>query len=112
VSLGVGRTSKAMEQIETRRRGFGWRLVGAAIAPFVVASGYLIFTRWPSYRFTTFSDYAALAISVLAGAIFVAVLPIRPVQRALTLLFYVPLLATVLFFYTFWFIAVVFHEGL
>lgn len=101
-----------MEQIETRRRGFGWRLVGAAIAPFVVASAYLFFTRWPSYRFTTLSDYTALAISVLAGAVFVAVLPIRPHQRVLSLFFYVPLLAVALFFYTFWFIAVVCHDGL
>jgi hypothetical protein len=101
-----------MEQIETKRTRFGWRLVGAATAPFVVASAYLFFTRWPSYRFTTFSDYAALAISVLAGAVFVAVLPIRPHQRVLSLFFYVPILAMVLFFYTFWFVGVVFHDGL
>lgn len=110
--MPVGRISNAMEQIETRRRGFGWRLVGAAIAPFVVASAYLFFTRWPSYRFTAFSDDSALAVSVLAGAAFVAVLPIRPLQRVLALICYMPLLAVVLFFYTFWFIAVVFHDGL
>jgi ABC-type multidrug transport system fused ATPase/permease subunit len=108
----VGRNSNAMQQLKTRRRGFGWRLVGAALAPFVVATAYLFVTRWPSYRFTTFSDYAALAVSVLAGTVFVAVLPIRPRQRVLSLFFYVPLLAVVLFFYTFWFIAVVFHDGL
>jgi hypothetical protein len=101
-----------MEQIETRGRGFGLRLLGATVAPFVVATAYLFFTRWPSYRFTTFSDYAALAVSVLAGAVFVAVLPIRPHQRVLSLFFYVPLLAMVLFFYTFWFVAAVFHDGL
>src|ERR1041385_6264723 len=76
-----------MEQIETRGRGFGLRLLGATVAPFVVATAYLFFTRWPSYRFTTFSDYAALAVSVLAGAVFVAVLPIRPHQRVLSLFF-------------------------
>ena len=101
-----------MEQIETRQRRFVWRLVGAAIAPFVVASAYLFFTRWASYRLSGFSDYAALGVSVLVGAVFVAVLPIRPLQRLLSLICYVPLLAVVLFFYTFWFIAVVFHDGL
>jgi hypothetical protein len=100
-----------MEQIETRQR-FGWQLVGAAIGPFVVASAYLFFTRWPSYRFSTVSDYVGLAVSVLAGAAFVAVLPLRPLQRVLSLIVYVPVLAVVLFFYTFWFIAVVFHDGL
>jgi hypothetical protein len=101
-----------MEQIETRRRGFGWRLIGAGMAPFVLASAYFVLSRWPSYRFTTFSDYAGLSVSVLAGAAFVGVLPIRPLHRVLSLLVYVPLLAIVLFFYTFWFIAVVFHDGL
>jgi len=101
-----------MEQAEPRQSGFGWRLAGAAVAPFVLASAYLTLTRWPSYRFTTFSDYAGLAVSVLAGAAFVAVLPIRPLQRVLSLLIYVPVLAVLLFFYTFWFIAVVFHDGL
>ena len=101
-----------MEQIETRQRGCGWPLVGAAAAPFVVASVYLFFTRWPSYRFTTLSDYAGLGVSVLAGAAFVATLPIRPLLRALALALYVPLIGAALFFYTFWFIAVVFHDAL
>ena len=101
-----------MENIETRQRRFGWRLFGAAIAPFVVISAYLIFTHWSSYRFAAFGDYVCLTFSVLAGAVFVVMLPIRPLHRTLSLLVYVPLLATVLFFYTFWFIALVFHDGL
>jgi preprotein translocase subunit SecY len=101
-----------MEHIEPRPSGFAWRLLGAGVAPFIVASAYLLFTRWPSYRFTKFSDYAGLGVSVLAGAAFVALLPIRPVQRVLSLLLYVPLVAVLLFFYAFWFIALVFHDGL
>lgn len=101
-----------MERFETRQRGFAWRLVGAAIAPFIVSSTYLFFTRWPSYRFTTFSDKAGVAISVLAGAAFVASLPMRPLQRLLSLLLYVPLVVILLLMYTFLFIAVVFHEAL
>jgi hypothetical protein len=100
-----------MDQIETKRRRLGWLLVGAATAPFALASACLFFTRWPTYRFTTFSDHAALAVSVLVGAIFVAVLPIRSHQRVLSLFIYVPLFAMMLFFYMVWFIAAVFHEG-
>src|SRR6266567_1760528 len=94
------------------QRRFGWRLVGAALAPFVVVSAYLIFTRWSSYRSTAFGDYVCLTFSVVAGAVFVVMFPIRPLHRALSLLVYIPLLATVLFLYTFWFIALVFHDGL
>jgi hypothetical protein len=101
-----------MDQIATRPRGFGWRLVAAALAPFAAASVYLFLTRWPSYRFTAFSDYAGLAVSVLVGAVFIATLPIRAPYRVLSLLLYLPVIAALLFFFTFWFIAVVFHDGL
>src|SRR5690348_7037929 len=101
-----------MEQIKTRQGGFGWRLVAAAIAPFATASAYLFFSRWPSYRFTTFSDYAGLGVSILVGAVFVATLPIPTRQRILWLLIYIPVFAALLFFFTFWFIAAIFHEGL
>jgi hypothetical protein len=101
-----------MEKIRTKQSGFGWLLVGAVVAPFSVISAYLFFTRWLSYRSTPSSDYAGLTVSVLAGAVFVAILPIRPIKRVLSLLPYVPLLAMVLFFYAFWFIAVIFDDAL
>jgi hypothetical protein len=101
-----------MEQIETRHRGFEWRLVTAALAPFAVESAYLFFSRWPSYRFTTFSDYAGLAASILVGAAFVAALPISARLRILWLLIYIPVFAASLCFFALWFIAVIFHEGL
>jgi hypothetical protein len=97
-----------MEEIATRPRGFGWRFVAAVIAPFV----FLSLTRWPSYRFTAFSDYAGLAVSVLIGAAFIATLPIRTRYRVLALLVYIPGVAELLFYFTLWFIAVVFHDGL
>lgn len=101
-----------MERIEARHKGLGWRLAGATITPFVVASFYLVLTRWPSYRFTTTSDCAGLAVSVLAGSAFVALLPMSRLHRVISLLVYVPAFVVVLFFYTFWFIAVVFHDAL
>jgi hypothetical protein len=101
-----------MEQFETRTRGFRWRLTTAALAPFVASSVYLIFSRWPSYRFTTFGDYVSLVVSIIIGAAFVATLPISLRQRLLWLLIYIPVCGAVLFFFTFLLIAVIFHEGL
>ena len=92
-----------MEKVETKQIGFAWRAAVAALAPFAVESAYLFFTRWPSSRFTTFSDYAGLSVSVLAGAVFVARLPIRPVERVVLLLVYVPTFAGLLFIYSFFF---------
>ena len=105
-------TTKRMDQIETTQRGCIWRFVGAALVPFIVTSVYLIFSRWPSYRFTAFSDGAGIFGPILIGAMFIATLPIRPRLRVFSLLIYVPAFAVLLFFYTLLFIALVFHEGL
>jgi hypothetical protein len=87
-------------------------LVAAGLAPFAAASVHLLLTRWPSYRFTAFSDYAGLAISVLVGAVFIATLPIRVSYRVVSLLAYLPAIGTLLLFFMFWFIAVAFRDGL
>ncbi len=99
-------------QVGTKRKSLGWRLIGAIVAPLGLASAYLLITRWGSNRFTETSDYAALAGSVLVGAVLVAILPLRPLHRVALLLTYVPVYGVALFFYTLWFIAVVFHDGL
>lgn len=95
-----------------RSGGLGWRLVAAALSPFAIVSIYLFLTRWPSYRFSALSDHAALAGSVLVGAAFIATLPVRAQHRALSLLVYLPVMAALVFFYAFWFVGVVFHDGL
>jgi len=89
-----------------------WRLIAAALTPFVAASVYLFLSRWPSYQFTTFSDYAGLAVSIFIGAAFITTLPIRWSHRVMWLVLYIPVLAALLFFFTFWFMAVVFQDGL
>ena len=101
-----------MEDTANRCSGVGWKLTAAALSPFVLASAYLFFSRWPSYRFTALSDYVGLGLPVLVGAAFVAMLPFPKGLRILFVIFYVPVVAALLFFYTFWFIAVVFHDGL
>ena len=103
---------KRMEHIETRPRDFVWRLFAAALLPFVAESAYVFFTRWPSDHFATASDYAALALSVLIGSAFVLTLPLRLSFRIVSLLFYMPVVGVLLFFYDFLFLAVVFGEGL
>ena len=101
-----------MAQIDTKKHRFRWRVIAAALAPFLAASGYLILSRWPSYKFTTFSDYAAWGGSILMGAVFVATMPIPLHQRIRWLLIYIPVVGAVLVIYTFAFIAVVFGDSL
>jgi hypothetical protein len=101
-----------MQQGTTRPKRLGWRLAAAVLAPFAVASVYLFLTRWPSYRFTAFSDYAGLSVSVLIGAAFIAMSPIPAHLRVFSLLLYVPVVAAMVIFYGFCFIGVVFHDGL
>ncbi len=101
-----------MEHIESKPKGLVWRSFAAIVLPFAVLSAYLFFSRWPSYRFTTFSDYAGLVASVLVGVAFVATMPVRTQVRALSLLIYVPVLCVLLFFYCLLFVGVVFGEWL
>jgi nitrate reductase NapE component len=71
----------------------------------------LRWNRHISFLLTTFSDYAALAVAVVSGSVFVATFPVRPNQRLLWLAIYIPLLSVVLFVFSFCFIALVFQEG-
>jgi hypothetical protein len=99
------------EHIEARRGSFSWRLACAALLPFIVDSIYLFFSRWPSYRFTEFSDSAGGIASIVSGAVFIVLLPIRIRWRIITLFVYVPVLFGALFIYSLLFIAFVFHDG-
>jgi hypothetical protein len=45
-----------------------WRVVAAALAPFLVTSVYLLFTRWHTWHFTMpAADYGGLAFSILVS---------------------------------------------
>jgi hypothetical protein len=100
-----------MENIEAKQNRFGWCLAAAALLPIVLESIYLFFSRWPSYHFTEFSDWAGSSISIVVGSAFVAFLPLRKRWRVISLIIYVPVLFGLLIIYDLMFIALVFHDG-
>ena len=94
----------------THRKRIALQSVGAVVLPFVVVSLYLVFTRWPSHRFTTFSDYAGIGASVSVGAALVGALPISGATRVALLILYIPLLLFLLFVYSLQFVGIVFGD--
>jgi hypothetical protein len=95
-----------------KSKSIRWRLTGAVFAPFVIFSAYLVFTRWPSRLDTGVGDWFALIISSLAGAAFIALLPVQRVLRAVFAIVYIPLSGVMLFFYAFYFVGMVFRDWL
>lgn len=87
-------------------------VIGATIGPVVLVSAYLVFTRWPHSIFTTFSDYAAITVSVAFGAACLLRLAWPLSARLLALLFYLPTLWLLLGFYCLLFVCVVFRDCL
>jgi len=86
--------------------------VGAAVLPFLAASLYLVFTRWPHHRFTTLSDHCGLGAALLIGAALVGTLPISVAVRIALLCFYIPLISFLLFMYSLYFVGMVFGDWL
>jgi hypothetical protein len=100
-----------MAQGETTSQDFTWRVVAAALLPIATESAYVLLSRWPSSRFTTASDFAAFALSILIGAAFIWTLPLRLSRRVFALLLYIPVVAASLFLYALM-LAAVFGDGL
>ncbi len=88
-----------MNQIDTNQRTFTWRVVAAVVAPFLVASTYLFLTRWPTWHFTTLTDYAGFTVAILVGAAFIATFPIRMRRRVFWLLIYFPASVVVIYIF-------------
>ena len=101
-----------MENIGAKQRRFWWCLVAAVLLPFAVESIYLFFSRWSSYHFTAFSDWAGSIVSIIVGAAFIGFLPLQARWRVISLVIYVPVFFALLAFYDLMFIAIVFHDGL
>jgi hypothetical protein len=87
-----------------------WAIIG--ISPFAFATLYLLLSRWPSYRFTTISDYLALAASVAIFILTVLKLPLKRKKKILIASLGVPVVLLSIGLYSFVFIAAVFGDGL
>ena len=101
-----------MESLEFNRIKIGFRITIALLAPFILFSMYLLFSRWPWSWFTTFTDYAGEGLSVLLGAAMIATLPLSREARVLFLVLYVPPLCFILFLYALQFVGMVFGDWL
>lgn len=97
---------------ESKQKKFRWCLVRAILLPLLLFSIYLFFSRWPTSRFTAFSEWIAIAISLFVGGIFIVLLPLKTHERAISLLVYLLVFLGLLVLYEFLFVAMVFHEGL
>jgi hypothetical protein len=86
--------------------------MGAVIAPLVVVSAYLFFSRWPTYRFTTASDFIAFIAALIVGAMFVATFPLRWHHRFFCVIIYAALGWMLLMVYSLCFVGVFFGEWL
>lgn len=82
------------------------------VAPFLVLSVYLYFSRWPTSWFTATSDFVGLGLSIAAGTVFLLHLPISGWLRVLITVLYLPMIGAALFFYCFMFVGVVFDTWL
>ena len=87
-------------------------VAGAIIAPLLIYSAYLFFSRWPHRVFTTWTDYGFLGISIATGLASLCFLPIRPQVRIPILILYVIAATYAMFFYGFMFIGWVFDDWL
>jgi len=87
-------------------------VAGAIIAPLLIYSAYLFFSRWPHRSFTTWADYGFLSISIASGLASLCLLPIRPPVRIPILILYAITATYTMFFYGFIFIGWVFNDWL
>ena len=95
----------------TTRRSI-WPLVGSVVVPLFAVSIYLWFSRWPTRRFSTTSDYPAFAVCIAIGLVFVVGLPIRLWLRVLAVVVYVPLVYTLPFLSSLLFVGLAFGDWL
>jgi hypothetical protein len=96
----------------TRSVGTSWLFAGAGVVRIVVMSLYLWLSRWPKPLSSPGADYAAFAICLVVGALFVIYLPFRLWVRALIVAAYAPLAYAVLLLYSLLFVGLAFGNWL
>ena len=88
----------------------GWTL--ATAAPFVIATTYLILSRWPSRWWSPASDYLALSAAIVAGVAGLCLLVRDTRDRVIASIVYVGAAAFVLFWYSLSFVCSAFGDCL
>lgn len=79
-----------LDYAQVPRRGFSvlLNLIGFLLTPFVVALGYVLFSRWPVDLSTMRSDYVFVGIACVSCAFCAAKLPLPLWLRLLLLMGY------------------------
>lgn len=95
----------------TNKKKFIWQLIAAILSPFILASCYLFFSR-KLLKFTEFTDYAGLAVSIFVGIVIIFSMPISLTKRILLLFIYIPVFVIALFFFSLSFVCSVFSNCL
>jgi hypothetical protein len=98
-----------MEQTESSRPSFLWRLFAAVLAPVVIVSADLLRAQWLYHGSGSHNTAPSFIIGIAVGGWFVLTLPIWRAARIVCLLLYIPLTWALLIPYSLWFIAVFFH---
>lgn len=100
-----------MQLNQTKLTGIIWRLLSAAVIPFVVISAYLLLKGWLFHgasRPIWETDFA-FAVAVISGCAMLLTMPIRLTFRVCCLPLYAIIIWLLLVPYTLLFIAVVFR---
>jgi hypothetical protein len=87
-------------------------MLGSLLLPFFVISGYLFATRRTYGIASTSGDYLAIAVSVAAGLLLIALYPTRLANRLRWGILFIPISVACLWFYALIFVCVVFGDCL
>lgn len=86
-------------------------IVGAMMTPFALMSAYFAAAGPGEVRYASL-DLPAMVLAVLAGSVFLGMLRIgKPWQLGLTLA-YIPVMGFLAFWYSLWFVCVLFNDCL
>jgi len=102
------RSTAALDlMVRTNRR---WLAI--TIGPMLIVAVYLVLSRWPVRWFSSWSDYVALGIAVSLGALAIISLNITVGSKILLLVIYVPIVLTILVYFSMVFVCGLFGDCL
>jgi len=87
--------------------------LGAIIAPYLILSILIVVSDWlEDFLFAGGTLYVGIPLSIVTGVVFIFLLHLKLLVRALVLVLYIAIQAYFLFFYVFEFACIVYHECL